>query len=257
MKANVNHIVRLTGENIGGYTVEEKVWQGATSTVWRCSCPIGRGKWGQTVAIKVLHPYRNSPLQIKQFVREAKLQSSLIHKNIVRVYGLVRKENLLAIFMEYVYGDSLRLTSQIKEIETEWLIKFFSKLADTLNYLHSRGIVHNDIKPENVIIGKGTGDFKLTDFGFAESLSRWVRKNHYIGGTEKYMAPERAKGVSDQRSDIYSFGILLDEFLKECLGNERVYSMIARATQREPFKRYSSMSDMKDEIDRLYVEYTS
>lgn len=257
MKARENHIVKLAGETIGGYTVEEKIWQGATSTVWRCSCSNGKGRWGQTVAIKVLHPYRNNPLQIKQFIKEAKIQGKIVHENIVRVYGICRKETSLAIFMEYVYGNSLRITSQSTEIKTEWLLKFFSKLASALGYLHSRGIVHNDIKPENIIIGKVNGTFKLTDFGFAEKLSRWSKKSQYTGGTEKYMAPERARGVSDLRSDIYSFGILLDEFLKDRIGNELIYSIIVRATQREPFKRYGSMSDVNDDLNRLYIEYTS
>jgi eukaryotic-like serine/threonine-protein kinase len=257
MQVRSDYLVRLAGENIVGYTVEEKIWQGATSTVWRCSCSIGRGKWGQTVAIKVLHPHRNSPLQIKQFAKEAKIQSTIVHENIIRVYGLVRKGNLLVIFMEYVYGNNLRLASQTTEIKTDWLIRFFSKLASAVDYLHSRGIVHNDIKPENIIVGRGNEDLKLTDFGFAESLSRWSKKSQYAGGTERYMAPERSKGVTDLRSDIYSFGMLLDEFLKDRLGNERVYSIIVRATQREPFKRYSSMSEVKDELDRLYIEYTS
>jgi serine/threonine protein kinase len=257
MKANENHLIRLIGETINGYVVDEKIWQGATSTVYRCSVAGGRGRWGQTVAIKVLHPYRNNPLQIKQFVKEARMQGGIVHDNIVRVYGMGKKDGYLAIFMEYVYGNSLRITSQTTEMKTEWLISFFSQLASALEYLHSKGIVHNDLKPENIIIGKVGGAFKLTDFGFAEKLSRWSRKSSYTGGTEKYMAPERAKGVSDFRSDIYSFGILLDEFLKDRIGNERIYSIIVRATQRELFKRYNTISDLKDELNRLYIEYTS
>lgn len=257
MKAKQEHIVKLTGETICGYTVEDKIWQGATSTVYRCSCADGRCRWGQTVAVKILHPYRDNPVQIRQFIREARIQGKIIHDNIVRVYGMGRKDGFLAIFMEYVYGNSLRIASQTTEIKTEWLISFFSRLASALDYLHSRGIVHNDLKPENIIIGKVNGAFKLTDFGFAEKLSRWSRKSQYSGGTEKYMAPERAKGVSDRRSDIYSFGILLDEFLKDRLGSERIYSIIVRATQREPYKRYSTMSDVKEEIDRLSIEYAA
>jgi len=257
MKARAEQIVKLVGETIGGYTIEEKIWQGATSTVYRGSSAGGRGRWGQTVAIKVLHPYRDNPLQIRQFIKEAKIQGKIIHENIVRVYGMGRKDGYLAIFMEYVYGSSLRIASQTTEIKTDWLIKFFSRFAAALDYLHSIGIVHNDIKPENIIIGKVNGSFKLTDFGFAEKLSRWSRKSEYTGGTEKYMAPERARGVTDLRSDIYSYGILLDEFLNDRIGNELIYFIIVRATQREPFKRYSSMSDVKDDIDRLYIEYNS
>ncbi len=176
VKEGANHTVKLTGENIGGYKVEEKRWQGATSTVWRCSCQDGRGRWGQTIAVKVLNPYRDNPLQINQFIKEAKIQGKIFHENVVRVYGIVRKENLLGMLMEYVYGDNLKIVSQTTEIKTDWLIRFFSRLASAIGYLHSRGIVHNDIKPENIIIRKVDRDFKLTDFGFAESLRWWSKK---------------------------------------------------------------------------------
>ncbi len=249
--------VKLLGEDICGYTVDEKIWQGATSTVYRCSSAGGRGKWGQTVAVKILHPYRDNPLQIRQFKKEAKIQGRIVHDNIVRVYGMGRKSGFYAIFMEYVYGNNLRIASQTSDVKTEWLLSFFSRFAAALDYLHARGIVHNDIKPENIIIGKFNDSFKLTDFGFAEKLNRWSRKSPYTGGTEKYMAPERAKGVSDLRSDIYSYGVLLEEFLKDRIGNELIYSIIVRATHREPFKRYISMSDVKNDVDRLYIEYNS
>ncbi len=257
MRERAEYIIKLTGETVKGYIVEEKIWQGATSTVYRCSSVNGNGRYGKTVAIKVLHPYRNQPVQINQFIREAKMQARLNHENIVKVYGLAQKENLLAIFMEYVNGTSLRMAFQNWEMTTESLIKFFLGLADTVDYIHSKGIIHNDIKPENIIVGRNNGIFKLTDFGYAERLNRWFRKpSIYTGGTEKYMAPERAKGTFDQRSDIYSFGILLDEFLKDRLQNEKIYSIIAVATQKEPFKRYDTMSKVKDELERLYLEFT-
>ncbi|HOL21371.1 MAG TPA: serine/threonine-protein kinase [bacterium] len=254
MRERAEYVVKLTGDVFNGYTVEEKIWQGATSTVYRCR---GSGRYGNIVAIKVLHPYRNHPSQIQQFIREAKIQASLRHKNIVEVYGVGRKDHLVAIFMEYVNGISLRVASQTVDIPAGTFIKFFIDLADTVDYIHKRGIIHNDIKPENIIIGKSLNILKLTDFGYAEKLHRWFgRKNGYSGGTEGYMAPERAKGLSDKRSDIYSIGVLLDEFLKDKLeGREEIYSIIVKATQRDPFKRYASAAELKFDLETLYLDY--
>ncbi|MDD3726518.1 MAG: serine/threonine-protein kinase [Candidatus Ratteibacteria bacterium] len=254
MREKAEYTIKLAGDVFNGYTVEEKIWQGATSTVYRCS---GSGRYGSVVAIKVLHPYRNLPHYVKLFIREAKIQSRLNHKNIVKVYGTGRKDHLVAIFMEYVNGINLRMAFQTMDMPATTLLRLFIELTDTVDYIHKRGIIHNDIKPENIIIGKSNGLLKLTDFGYAEKMGRWFgKKNEYSGGTERYMAPERTKGMSDKRSDIYSIGILLDEFLKDKLGGrEEIYSIIVKATQKEPFKRYTSAAELKFDLEKLYIGY--
>jgi len=252
MRERAELVVKLTGDVFNGYTVEEKIWQGATSTVYRCS---GSGRYGNIVAIKVLHPYRNQPEQIRQFIREAKIQASLRHKNIVEVYGVGRKDHLVAIFMEYVNGMNLRAAYQSMDIPTDKILRFFIELTETVDYIHRKGVIHNDIKPENIIVGKSLNILKLTDFGYASRLRRWFgRENISSGGTEQYMAPERAKGISDRKSDIYSIGILLDEFLKDKLGGrEEICSIIVKATQKDPFKRYESAADLKFALETLYL----
>lgn len=253
MREKAEYVMKLTGNIFNGYTIEEKIWQGATSTVYRCR---GNGRYGNIVAIKVLHPYRNMPHYIKQFIREAKLQARLNHRNIVRVYGVGKKENLVAIFMEYVNGLNLRMTTQTREIPAGDLLRLFIQLVETVDYIHRKGIVHNDIKPENIIVNNNLSMLKLTDFGYAEKINRWFgRKSEYSGGTEKYMAPERAKGISDIKSDIYSIGVLLDEFLKDKLGGrEEIYSIIVKATQKEPYKRYTSAAELKFDLEMLYLD---
>jgi len=256
MRERAEYVVKLTGEVFNGYTVEEKIWQGATSTVYRCS---GSGRYGNIVAIKVLHPYRNHLSQIKQFIREAKIQARLRHKNIVEVYGVGRKDHLVAIFMEYVNGMNLRAAYQSMDIPADKMLRFFIELTETVDYIHSKGVIHNDIKPENIIVGKSLDILKLTDFGYASRLRRWFgRENISNGGTEQYMAPERGKGISDKKSDIYSIGILLDEFLKDKLkGSEEIYSIIVKATQKEPFRRYESAADLKFDLEKLYLSVSA
>jgi len=257
MRERTEYLVKLVGENIKGYVVEEKIWQGATSTVYRCSSENGSGRYGKILAIKVLHPYRNQPQHIKQFAREAKIQAMFNHQNIVKVYGLAKKDAILGIFMEYVNGASLRIASQNGELSAEWFIRFFLKLAETVEHIHARGVVHNDLKPENIIVTRNGEMLKLTDFGYAEQLRGWFKKGSSAGGTEKYMAPERASGAFDERSDVYSFGVLLDEYLKDKLQNERIYLIIAKSMEKEPFRRYASMTEVKEQLQRLYLEFTS
>ena len=257
MRERTEYLVKLAGESIKGYVVEEKIWQGATSTVYRCSSENGNGRYGKVLAIKVLHPYRNQPQHIKQFAREAKIQAMFNHENIVKVYGLAKKDAVLGIFMEFVNGTSLRIAAQNSEITNEWFIRFFLKLAETVEHIHKRGVIHNDLKPENIIVTRNGEMLKLTDFGYAEQLRGWFKKELSAGGTEKYMAPERARGAFDERSDVYSFGVLLDEYLKDRLQNERIYMIIAKSTEKEPFKRYASMTEVKEQLQRLYVEFTS
>lgn len=96
MSGKVENNGGFAGLTIRNYTAEEKIWQGATSTVYRCS----GGRY--PVAMKILHPYRVQPVQIKQFIKEAKIQGSLNHENIVKVYGMGKKNGFFAIIMEYV-----------------------------------------------------------------------------------------------------------------------------------------------------------
>lgn len=253
MKIKAEYKLKLTGEIIGGYKVGEKIWQGATSTIYKGFSLNGPGKYGKIIAIKVLHPYRKSPLQIRQFLKEVKLQKKLEHPNIIKVYGGGKFNDLLLMFAEYVDGKSLRMVIQEKEILLKKIIYILTEVGKALSYLHRKGIIHNDIKPENIIVSKNFDVIKLTDFGYAEKLCRFLKYPSLPGGTEKYMAPERKKGKGyyDFRSDIYSLGRVLEELLHEEIESPEIYEIIIKATHNDPSKRYQTIDEFIEELRNL------
>jgi len=180
------------------------------------------------VAIKVLPPELavNGTLR-ERFVREAKLAASLSHPNIVHVHAVEEQGDLLAIVMQYVDGESL--TERIARsgpYDAADLAKLLQDTAWALGYAHARGIVHRDVKPDNLMIERGTGRALIMDFGIArqERASTLTEVGQSIG-TPHYMSPEQAAAEPvDGRSDLYSLG---------CVG-------YFAATGRPPFQAESA-----------------
>jgi serine/threonine-protein kinase len=202
--------LKLIGEEIENYKVEERIWQGGTSTIYRGICE--NGIFGKVVAIKVLHPYRTESYQIKNFKKEFKILKKLSHPNVIKVYKIGKEGNLYYFIMEYIDGKSLRnFYEKNSEIFSQSILYILIKTGEGIEYIHSKKIVHNDIKPENIIVGNNLKDVKIIDFGYAEKIGFLKRRNNLTGGTEKYVAPERKKGFIDFKSDIYSYCVMLED----------------------------------------------
>lgn len=243
--------LKLTGQIIENYRIEERIWQGATSTIYKGKSVSPRGTFGDIIAIKVLHPYRNHKYQIKMFLREFKIQKVLSHPNILKVYKAGRKGDLYYMFMEYINGESLRSFAKENKLSESQIIYIMIKTGEAISYIHSKKIVHNDIKPENIIIGYSLKDVKLIDFGYAEKISFFKKKSNLAGGTENYMAPERKKGIVDFKSDVYSYGVLLDEYLSMTYFYEYFFPVIQKAKEIDPSKR-PSIEEILNEIKKIY-----
>lgn len=253
--SNRNNISQWTGKTVENYLVEKRIWQGATSIVYKCISQNGKGKYGDIVALKVLHPHRKEPSQIKMFIREARLQKKLDYKNVVRVHSVGKIEFSLFIFMEYIRGQNLREFSLNGLVDNKELVKMFRDIAETISFIHSKKVIHNDIKPENILFDPISNTFKITDFGYARPFKKWFNKKDYSGGTDKYMAPERTKGVFNEKTDIFSFGIIMEELLFPRIPDKRINSIIHKATHKDPNNRYSSFSKLIKDIDHsLYKE---
>lgn len=186
---------------------------------------LGRGGMGvvflardialhRTVAIKVLrHEFVDSEDHRERFRREARLTARLNHPGIVPVYTLGERHELVYIVMQYVHGsslgDRLRTGSRLSADEAAQVLY---DLAETLDYAHREGMLHRDLKAENVLLEQSTGHARLTDFGIAKlrdaSPDEWERAHAF--GTPHYMSPEQAAGEADLdgRSDLYSLGVL-------------------------------------------------
>ena len=256
MDVNQEKTSRFNGKIVEGYRIEEKIWHGATSTVYRCTDASGNGRHGQVTALKVLHPYRREPHQLRMFVKEARLQQRLEHRNIVKVHSYGSIDDSLYILMEYVAGKNLRGFSQNGVPPEKEYFMMFRDMADAIGFIHSRGIIHNDIKPENMLYDPEINSFKLIDFGYARPLRRFFGRKCPSGGTEKYLAPERSRGIYNERSDIYSFGIVMEEFLLEKVKNRIVESIVYKSTRQDPGSRYSSFSEMISDMKYYLYQQT-
>ena len=190
---------------------------------------LGRGGMGevylarnknieQFVAVKALHPkYANNLMVRARFKQEAVMLNSLNHPNIVKFLNFVENEYGVFLIMEYVEGCTLEefITKRNGLIVEEKAYPMFREILEAFSYAHQHGIIHRDIKPSNIFLDKD-GHIKVMDFGIAQIISE-AHDNEGGGssmGTPAYMSPEQVYGQQlDQRSDIYSLGVLFHQML--------------------------------------------
>ena len=206
----------LSGRCVGNsYILVAPVGQGATGTVWRA---IERSS-GAYVAVKLLHEsLLRQPKLVTRFVRERTILMMMRHENIVGVRDLFSVGESLALVMDFVAGGTLRdrltATGTMPPAEAAHLL---SQVAAALTQAHELGVVHRDVKPDNILLEAqpdGAGRVKLTDFGIARVLdTAGLTTPHAIMGTPHYMAPEAATGVVDPAADVYAVGVVLYELL--------------------------------------------
>lgn len=170
---------------------------------------------GRQVAIKVLlQRYLNDPTFVERFRREAKAAAGLNHANVVSIYDWGEVDGTYYIVMEYVEGETLKdLIRRRQRLSGNEAVAVMLQLLGGLEYAHRAGIVHRDIKPQNVMLDR-EGRVKVMDFGIARAGDSGMTEAGSILGTAQYLAPEQAKGQRvDARSDLYSAGIVLYEML--------------------------------------------
>ena len=203
------HVAQVLSAN---YELESEVGRGGMGIVY---CARDK-RLKREIAIKVLPPELSFRSDIRQrFLREAETAAQLNHPNIVPIYTVEEKDNLVYFVMSYIKGDNLGQRLQqhgpIAPVEVRRILR---EVADALSYAHNRNVIHRDIKPDNIIIDAETGRAMVTDFGIARALtdsgdSRLTATGMAIG-TPAYMSPEQSAGDSaiDGRSDLYSLGVV-------------------------------------------------
>lgn len=193
------------------YELIEKVGTGGMAIVYKAKCKL----LNRFVAVKVLkEEFKTDEAFLEKFSKEAQSAAGLSHPNIVNIYDVGKEDDVPYIVMEYVPGDTLKayISSQKGFLKNDQIANFSRQIALALEHAHSNQIIHRDIKPHNILVAPD-GTLKVADFGIASAVSETTTS--YTGeaiGSIKYTSPEQARGRHvDQRTDLYSLGILMYE----------------------------------------------
>jgi eukaryotic-like serine/threonine-protein kinase len=203
----------VVGEVVAGrYELEELVGTGGMSSVFRARDTLLE----RHVALKILHPHFTEDEQyVERFRREARAVASLSHPNIVTILDRGEDEGRQFIVFELVEGRTLaEVLHEEGRLPVPRALEIAIQVARGLGFAHEQGLVHRDVKPQNVILN-GDGRAKVTDFGIARSLEvQGVTQSGAVLGTSNYIAPEQASGRPvDRTTDVYSLGVVLFELL--------------------------------------------
>jgi len=201
----------VVGENIGPYRILEQLGRGGMATVFKAY----HAALDRYVAIKALHPaFLEDPNFHARFQREARVVAKLEHPNIVPIYDFAEHEDRPYLVMKFIEGDTLKARLIEGNIDRDELIQIVDAVGAGLSYAHQQGILHRDIKPSNVLLGQD-GRVYLADFGLARiaQAGESTLSSDMMLGTPQYISPEQAMGLGelDERTDIYSFGVMLYE----------------------------------------------
>jgi predicted Ser/Thr protein kinase len=240
---------------------------------------IGRGGMGSVfrarqrpldreVALKLLPlELASQPGFAERFAREARALARLNHPHIVTIYDFGYTGGYYFLVMEYVSGLTLRQLMQQRGLKPEEAMALVPQICDALQFAHDEGVVHRDVKPENILLDS-QGRVKIADFGLAKLTGRddasvVLTGSHQVMGTPRYMAPEQIEGSHgvDHRADIYSLGIVFYEMLtgelpmgqfdppsKVVKVDVRLDEVVLKSIAKAPDRRYQHAGDVKTAV---------
>ncbi len=263
----------------GRYELLEKIGDGGMAVVYKARCRL----LNRFVAIKILKPeFAKNPDIIESFRRESQAAAGLSHPNIVGIFDVGREGNLHYIVMELIEGQTLsKMIEKEGPIEYHKVIDITKQIASGLSYAHKHHIIHRDIKPHNILMTPD-GVAKIADFGIAKAMSESIDDDseEMVMGSVHYFSPEQARGgYVDEKSDIYSLGIVMYEMLTGRVPfdaetpvqvalmhiNEqmvppsryvptippRLEAIIFKATAKVQVSRYANVDEIIKELDKI------
>ncbi len=260
------------------YRIEKVIGIGGMAVVFKATDLLMR----RTVAVKILKDEISGDEQsVKRFANEVRAVSMLSHQNIVNIYDISVRDNIKYIVMEYVDGITLKNYMQHREVlNLREIISYTTQILRALDHAHKKGVVHRDIKPQNIMLLKN-GVIRVMDFGIAKlPNAETITMTDKAIGTVYYISPEQVKGGEiDARSDLYSLGVLLYEmatgrlpFLGETPVSvalmqvndqpaapteinshipQGLEQIILRAMEKDPDARYQSAEEMLGHLLKL------
>jgi serine/threonine protein kinase len=240
----------ISSRTIANYRLTEMRGSGGMASVFKAI----QLSLERAVALKIMHPHLNSnEVFIARFEKEAKRAAMLHHENIVSIidYGCDSGEYYIA--MEYIDGVNLSdMLKKQKRMPLEITLFICQQVAEGLKYAHTLGIVHRDIKPANIMLSYD-GRVLITDFGIAKATSDpTITSTGQIVGSPSYMSPEQAAGkTTDDRSDLFSLGIILYEMLagEKPFKGETYQSLVTSIMSDNPMLLQTARVDVTPEID--------
>ncbi|MBW7459196.1 Stk1 family PASTA domain-containing Ser/Thr kinase, partial [Paenibacillus sepulcri] len=267
----------MIGHELGGrYEIITRIGGGGMALVYKAHDILLNRK----VAVKILRQqFVHDEEFIRRFRREAQSAGALSHPNVVSIYDVGQEDETHYIVMEYVEGHNLNeIIQERAPLQPEEAVRIAIQICDALEHAHHNQIIHRDIKPHNILIGKN-GRVKVTDFGIARAVtSSTITQTGSVLGSVHYFSPEHAKGISTgEKSDLYSLGIVLYQMLtgklpflgespisvalkhlQETFEEPRVVNpyipqsvenVILRAMRKNPSERYNSADEMLRDLE--------
>jgi ligand-binding sensor domain-containing protein/tRNA A-37 threonylcarbamoyl transferase component Bud32 len=244
----------LVGQTFGAYKLVELIGRGGMATVYKAYQPAV----DRYVAVKVLpHALQQDPAFAQRFEQEARLIAHLEHPHILPVYDFGVSGDYSYIAMRYLPGGSLKeLIALHGALPLPRVAQLFYQVADALDYAHSQGVIHRDVKPSNVLLDQ-RGDAFLSDFGIAKIVAGSAQvTGTAIIGTPAYMSPEQAMGAHlDGRSDVYALGVMLYELLvgRVPFDAETPMSIILKHLNEPAPLPSASRGDLPDAVEQVVL----
>jgi serine/threonine protein kinase len=275
---------QMIGTILGSrYQLIEKIGEGGMAVVYKAKCLL----LNRYVAVKILkEEYSNNFEFMNKFRKEAAAAASFSANNIVNIYDVGSDNNINYIVMELINGKTLKeVIHERGRLSVDDTLSIGIQIAKALECAHKNGIIHRDIKPQNILV-TDDGTVKVTDFGIAKAASSdTITHTSKVIGSAHYFSPEQAKGkIVDYRTDIYSLGIVLYEMItgrvpfdgdsavsvalkhiqepiispKLIISNvpDNLSNLILRATEKEPARRYQTSSDILSDLKKIQNNYS-
>jgi serine/threonine protein kinase len=244
----------MIGRTISHYRILEKLGEGGMGVVYRAQDTTLK----RTVALKVLPPeMMRDPTAKQRFLQEAQAAAALNHPGICTVYEIGEAENTSFIAMECIEGRSLRKALGSGRLAPNQALDIGIQVTAALREAHSRGVIHRDIKPDNIMV---TPDdrAKITDFGLARLAgSTLLTRTGTTLGTAAYMSPEQARGESvDERSDVWSLGVVLYEMAtgRRPFVAEQVHAVLYSVLNNDPAPPSSTAGGLPPGFDAVIAK---